>query len=138
MTAQLHLDGREQSERVCRCGCGRSLEGMRKDAIYASSSCRALIYRRDRGIVGYRPVKAVLNGKPSGLQVSFWKAQGALQEWLEQYVPDARAPRNLSVSILTDALSERQREQLHERKRAKRAPALTVAEQREAYERQAA
>ena len=71
--------------------------------------------------------------KPSGLQVSFWKAQAALELFLE--ANGAEAPRNLSLSILAGALSDRQREQLHERKRAKRAPGLTVAEQRATLER---
>jgi hypothetical protein len=88
------------------------------------------------GITGIRYTKASQNGKskPSGLQVSFWKAQRALEEWLETHVEGSIPARNLSVGILTSALSDRQREQLHERKRARQAPTLTVAEQREIHE----
>ena len=43
--------------RVCACGCGASLAGMRSDAIYASSACRAkaATQRKAELPVGYDP-----------------------------------------------------------------------------------
>jgi hypothetical protein len=52
--------------------------------------------------------------KPSGLQVSFWRAQRALEDLL--LIHDTPAPRNLAISILENALSDRQRTELHARK----------------------
>lgn len=136
--AQLHLDGREQSARVCACGCGASLDGMRRDAIWVSRA-HAVRWGRSNPGKSLKDAHSANKGRtqtrdrPSGLQVSFWKAQRALEEFLDLH--DVRAARNLSVSILAEGLSDRQRTLLHERKRAKRAPTLTVAEQREAYQR---
>jgi hypothetical protein len=68
------------------------------------------------------------------LQVSFWKAQRTLEVFLEMH--EVEAPRNVAVSILAGALSDRQRQELHKRKRASRPPELTVAEQRAAFNNQ--
>ena len=163
---QLDLDGTSSPpERVvrkgfCGCGCGARVAGRSRyvDGAHRQRAYRAHV-KREMERAGLPPLPslraagvtrstAARNGdaqtagngalparrKPSGLQLSFWKAQRALERFLEAH--DAEAPRNLSLAILSGALSDRQREQLHERKRAKRAPTLTVAEQREALERE--
>lgn len=101
----------EQSERVCACGCGASLDGMRKDAIYASAHCRTLGWKRRVGYADPRRRKASPNGKtgrskPSGLQVSYRKAVRELAD-----VMDAGNPESLELAgrILARALPERQR-----------------------------
>lgn len=105
-------------ERVCACGCGRPLEGMRSDAVYASGACRTRHWKARQGITGIRYLKASQNGSSgrSGLQVSFWRAQRALEEWLEAH--DVRSPRGMSIEILEGAMPARQRARLQERKRA--------------------
>lgn len=119
----LHLDRREQSERVCACGCGASLDGMRKDAIYASPQCRSLGWKRRVGYADPRRRKASRNGKtrrsgPSGLQVSYRKAVETAIEMLvagcdEMYIPEEFAER-----FMSRALSERQRALLEQREAA--------------------
>ena len=125
--------------RLCACGRGCSLAGMRADARWASRACAVRWGRENPGRTltdAYKPnrTRTRTRRRSSGLQVSFWKAQQALEGWLVIYT-DAPAPRNLAVAILEDALSDRQLGELHARKRAKRAPTLSIAEQREAFER---
>jgi hypothetical protein len=123
-------------ERFCACPCKASLDGMKPTARYATAACRTRHYR-ERKLAGEQTPRVTSqrrNTKPSGLQISFWKAQKALEDFLGLH--DATAPRNLSLRILEDALSDKQRHELHARKRAKRAPTLTVAEQRDALEQE--
>ncbi len=111
---------------------------MKPSALYATNACRTRHYR-ERKLADHQTPRVTSqrrDSKPSGLQISFWKAQQALEQWLEEYVRDVPAPHNLAVQILEQAMSDKQRDELHARKRAKRAPTLTVAEQREALERE--
>lgn len=63
------------TERRCACGCGRSLDGMRSKARYASAACRTRDWKRRKGITGIRYTKASQNGKSrSGKQVTRGKA----------------------------------------------------------------
>jgi hypothetical protein len=41
--------------RRCACGCGRSMEGKRADAIYATDACRLRAWRRGRPEAGRLP-----------------------------------------------------------------------------------
>lgn len=52
--------------RSCRCGCGVSLAGRRRDCVWATPSC-ATAFKDGRGSASYRK-------RPSGLQVSYGKA----------------------------------------------------------------
>jgi hypothetical protein len=49
--------------RLCACGCKASLDGKRSNARYASNACRTKAYKARHGIVGYRRIKASLNGQ---------------------------------------------------------------------------
>jgi hypothetical protein len=107
---QIDIEGHDQHERVCACGCERSLEGMRRDAVWYSRGC-AMRWRRAH------PGKSLLTAhsankgrtrtrhKPSGLQVSFRKAVEALTELLAK--PEAER-------ALAKALSPRQRARLEQ------------------------
>lgn len=112
---------------------------MKPQARYATAACKTRHYRERKLATAQaaRVTSQRSNRKPSGLQISYRKAQVALERWIEIYT-DAPAPRNLSVRILENALSEKQRDELHARKRAKRAPTLTLAEQREQLDQQEA
>lgn len=124
--------------RVCACPCKASLDGMKPTARYATAACKTRHYRERKAEAERVPrvTSQHRRPKPSGLQISFWKAQRLLELYFEIENPGAIAPRNLSLQILERALSEKQRDELHARKRAKRAPTLTIAEQREALERE--
>lgn len=109
---------------------------MKPTARYATAACRTRHYR-ERKLAGEQTpcvTSQRRRSKPSGLQISFWKAQKALEDYLD--LRGASAPRNRSIAILEEALSDKQRDELHSRKRAKRAVTLTVAQQREALERE--
>jgi hypothetical protein len=66
VSGQLGIDGEVQPERVCACGCPRSMEGKRPNALYASDGCRTKAYKARHNITGYRAVKPSLNGKKRG------------------------------------------------------------------------
>jgi hypothetical protein len=130
------------THRVCACGRGCSMEGKRGGAKWASRACAVRWSRENPG----RPLSDAYNphrtrtrrrARPSGWQMSFWKAQGKLEEhFISRGEP---FPYRLSVNILADALSDRQRAQLRKCIPAvKLAPTLTIAEQRRLYEREAA
>jgi len=70
----------DRNVRLCECDCGRSLEGMRSNARYASRACRTRDWKRRRGITGIRYVKASQNAKsrPSGRQLTQRKARTAV------------------------------------------------------------
>jgi hypothetical protein len=106
---------------------------MRSSAIYINAAHKTVAWRNRREhkatVTSQRS-----NPKPSGLQISFWKAQKAVEDFLALH--DVIAARNMSLRILEGSLSDKQREQLHARKRAKRAATLTVVEQRELLDRE--
>jgi hypothetical protein len=136
-SVQIDIDGHDQPERICACGCKRSLEGMRRNAIYATSACRARDWKRREGYADPRRRKASRNGrrqrpKPSGLQVSFPKAVEQLEEYLTQH--GHLTPYTTARAILKGALSERQRAKLAGREPI--APTLTTDEQRARFEEQ--
>lgn len=53
MTVQLHLDGRERSERVCACGCSRTMGDVGLGGVYATSDCRRRVRDRERSRARY-------------------------------------------------------------------------------------
>lgn len=100
--------------RLCACGCGRSLEGKRRNSRYASSACRTRDWKDRRGIVGVRYVKASQNGKskPSGCQVSYKKAETFVRISLSGASPELAAH---VLRALRMALPERQLARLQAR-----------------------
>lgn len=119
MTVQLDLNGREQAERVCACGCGRSLADMRRGAKWASRACAERWRRENPG----RPLSDAYNhhkthtrrrSGPSGVSYAARAADECLARWLALTrhldIDDAREE---AKRILFPALSaRRQRERL--------------------------
>lgn len=106
--------------RVCACGCGRSLEGRRPEARYATDKCRARHWKLRTGYgradqqKGVRTAEAPRSG-PSGLQVSYRKAVKRVAEllavngWVQR-----RDAEHVATLTLRAALPDRQRERLEE------------------------
>jgi len=94
------------AERVCRCGCGRSLAGRRPQARYALPACRTRGWR-----------KPSQNRHRSGLQVSYAKAVRMVAEALhgDAYMGSVEQALRWAQTVLAEALSERQRARLDER-----------------------
>jgi hypothetical protein len=158
---QLEIDGAPPPEPVlregfCACGCGEAVNGrkfvsgahrqrayrarvkaeMERVGLPASPSLRAAGMSRptpprngDAENAGKQPQRG-----RSGMQVSFPKAVAILEDFFDD--SGYAYTHRLAVKLLAAALSDRQREQLRERKRACQAPTLTVAEQRDAYRQQ--
>jgi len=125
MTRQLHLDGREQSERVCACGCGMSLDGMRRDAIWLSRA-HAVRWARANPGKSLREAHSANKGRtrtrsrPSGAQGSLGKIRRSMELLVIRVAPDlppAKADRLVKVHSLY-TLSERQRALLEQREAA--------------------
>jgi hypothetical protein len=100
--------------RVCACGCGESLAGRDKRALYATAACRARGWKRDRDYGPQKPPKVRTNARQrSGLQVSYKRAVREVEaEFRELGVgfPRARATR-----AVRRALSDKQRARLDAR-----------------------
>jgi hypothetical protein len=59
------------SARVCACGCGRSLEGRRANAVYFDGACRVRAHRARRKVVrpdGWTQADVTVTGAPNGLR----------------------------------------------------------------------
>lgn len=97
--------------RVCKCGCGESLDGYRKGAVWASDACRMRASRDGRSAGTANPASGPQNPNRtrthgrSGLQVSYPKAVAVLAAGLDL------DPETVSA-VLARALSDRQRRQL--------------------------
>jgi hypothetical protein len=136
VTGQLGIDGQEQPDRVCACRCGRSLEGKRRDAVWYSRACAVRWARSNPGKSLY-VARSANKGQTrtrrsrSGLQVSYRRMVDVLEDLFTYQGLDY--PRTRAVNAVRYALSDRQKALLTERKRAQRAPTLTVAEQRQAF-----
>lgn len=79
---------------------------MRSNARYASRACRTRDWKRRRGITGIRYVKASQNGKVSGCQVSYKKAETFVRVSLSGASPELAAH---VLRALAMALPDRQR-----------------------------
>jgi hypothetical protein len=116
--------------RLCACPCKEPLTGMKATARFRTRHARPRHYRERKAtraaVTSQRP------RKPSGLQVSYRKMVDVLEDYFTSH--GAEYPRNMAVNIAREALSDRQRAVLQQRKRAQQAPTLTTAEQRKAYE----
>lgn len=78
------------SERLCECGCGQPLVGLRANARYASDACRSRDWKRRAGYVDPRAAKPRRNvsrrSKPTAPRISYRKALDALTTFLvDQY-----------------------------------------------------
>lgn len=97
--------------RVCACGCGASLAGMRADALWSTDACRKR---------GYAPPSAEKgrnrHGPRGGLQVSYRRAEAILRAALRYRAgyADDRADY-WADCLMREALPERQRERLEAR-----------------------
>jgi hypothetical protein len=119
-------DGVAMTERLCACGCGRSLDGMRSKARYASGACRTRDWKRRKGITGIRYTKASQNGKsgPPGLQQSHPRSVEQAEAMLrcaddERIRTGSHRPTpELAREFMAQALSARQREQLEQKEAA--------------------
>lgn len=131
MTVQLHLDGREQSERVCACGRGCSLDQKRRDAKWASEACQKHWLREHpaQPLSAAHMTDVTPTRERSGLQVSYPKAREVLEEHFASRGEDY--PHNLAVNLLKAAMSERQRAKLEHRIRAQRAAFAAEIEQQQ-------
>lgn len=105
--------------RTCKCGCPRSMDAKRSDALWATEGCRKAFHR---GTAPASPDKARTR-KPSGLQVSFPKAVRTLAAALKELdvatdgkplITDDEYAKAAN-GILNPALSDRQRQQLEAR-----------------------
>lgn len=113
---QLEIDGQDSPERVCACGCGLSLEGMRRDAVWYSRAhavrwCRA---HHGKSLLAARKAnrgRTRTRRKPSGAQVSYFKAIDEVAATLRVYgVGEARS---VAMATLSRALPDRQRARLN-------------------------
>lgn len=114
----------EVDGRVCaRPECGRSLRGMRTDAVWCSEACRKRDAREHPAEHAQRrrsPDKAPTKRRrrPSGLQISYQRAVRELANELAGLPPATdhdRAPahhRRVAADVLSRALSDRQRQRL--------------------------
>ena len=92
------------AERVCRCGCGRSLAGRRPQARYALPACRTR---------GWRKPSQNRHSRAGGLQVSYRRMVDLLAvDYALLNLPDARRQ---AEKLVREALPERQRARLDER-----------------------
>ncbi len=105
------------SERRCKHrACGRSLAGMRADAVWCSRACAMAAKRARRANAG-----RTRGSGPSGLQVSYAKVRAALMERFQQDHPHWAAPltaaqlRGRADEFLLPLLSDAQRARLHAR-----------------------
>lgn len=120
--AQIDIDGHDAPERICACGCKRSLEGMRRNAIYATSACRARDWKRRAGYADPRRRKASRNGKSgrSGLQVSYSKAVEAVVDAISTFSTErlstgvTRDVREIAAEAVLERLPARQRARLEQ------------------------
>jgi hypothetical protein len=112
------------TERRCACGCGRSLAGMRKDAIWYSRACAVRWARSNPGKSlheAYSANKGQTRSRsgPSGFQYPRRKTDDAVAFWiaatLHVGVEDAR---DEAKRILNPVLPARQREQLEQKEAA--------------------
>ena len=92
--------------RLCACGCGVSLVGMKPQAIYASPACKTRVWRRSRQEAGQTRRVPVQRRRSGGAQVSFRRAVAVLAREFPSE-PVERFER-----VLAGALSERQRREL--------------------------
>jgi 5-methylcytosine-specific restriction endonuclease McrA len=53
-----------QTERYCACGCGRSLKGMRANALYFSTWCKQRAHRREPDPPEVIEWRAIISGDP--------------------------------------------------------------------------
>jgi len=107
-------------ERLCACGCKRSLEGKRKSAIYYEASCRTRAWKQRHRIIGIRYTKASQNGKSrSGVQISYPATRLAVARDLaitRHLAEDAALAE--AERILLPVIPARQRARLEQRQEA--------------------
>jgi hypothetical protein len=114
-------NGHDAPERVCACGCKRSLEAMRKDARWYSEACMKAWMRKHPGrrLSEAHSTDKALTRQRSGLQVTYAKATTAAC----RAAGEARLAQGVPVQVLVErqmkrALSDRQRARLEQRQEA--------------------
>lgn len=115
---QIDIEGHDQPERVCACGCKRSLNGMRRDAVWYSRAC-AVRWARSNPGKSLLDAHSANGGRtrrrsgPSGRQVSYRKAVATLADWLNVLPTDDSTLH--AEEILRPALPARQRARLEQK-----------------------
>lgn len=109
-------------DRVCECGCGRSLALRRSDCKWATEGCKK---RAKRGLPTRMPDGAGTprgrNGRfvrhRSGAQISYWKGVRRLERFIgaQLHWTDPEAIREAAQEVLRPALPDKQRERLEAR-----------------------
>lgn len=105
------------SDRVCACGCGTSLDGMRVDARWASKAHAVRWSRanpgKPRSVAHSRNVAGTRRAsRPPELRISFRKAVEALTPHLP--IVDLALARKSAEGILAEVLTPKQRRRLKE------------------------
>lgn len=94
--------------RRCRCGCGASLDGRRKEARYATAACRTRDWKRRHGLGVSNASVTSQSGHPRSveLRVALRKA--------ERHAEETRSPEIAREvgEVLREVLTDRQRERL--------------------------
>jgi hypothetical protein len=114
--------------RFCACGCKRSLDGMRKDAVWYSRAC-AVRWGRENPGKSLRDAHSAnkrrtgTTAKPSGLQVSYRRAVEATVTAIWDFAAERISGNDVSIEDVAEraqrgALSDRQRELLEQREAA--------------------
>ena len=101
------------SDRVCSCGCGASLAGLRPQARYASDACRTRGWKARTGYADQRASKPSRNGRQRARRapeqrIAFGKAAKLL---VDRLGPAGEA----AALVLRELLSDAAREHLAER-----------------------
>jgi len=107
----------KRMRRYCKCGCGGRLSG--KQRLWASEGCRKA---HERGGVSGFADRTRTRPKPSGVQLSYWRTRALMRMRL---VAAARRKSTdtltlnealcVSLSVLDDALPDRQKQALAQR-----------------------
>jgi hypothetical protein len=115
MSGQLGIDGEMQPERVCACGCGASLDGMRRGAKWVSRACATRWGRENPG----RPLSDAYNHHrthtrkrrtPSerGVQLSYYRTFKALTHLVDDSRELERALKSVLPARQLEILEQRE------------------------------
>lgn len=105
-------DPRTMTGRVCKCGCGTSLDGRRPRTIYATDACRARVWKRETGytLTAKRKRDQNASKRRPEARLSYRKLVTALTaEMRHLNVPD---PDTRAKLILDPLLTDHQRKAL--------------------------
>lgn len=99
-------------ERLCECGCGQSLDGLRANARYATTACRTRAWKERTHYRDARAAKASRNAAPRkpALRISYLRALDAIEALLADYEPSRlQTPRERAENVLRPLLGPKAR-----------------------------